>query len=179
MTPGAWAIRHLICLVTPIINIYGLGVGMSTVKKFWAGRGWGLTPGLWTTMHLIRLVTPLPAQYFLTVDIPTPKPYIFMIGVTRRIKCIVVHKHVSQVSKWAIINGTMCEDILSWVKLWYHVCRYSIMSVVMVPCVQIFNHAWKNVNNMASHRLRILAIFLTFLEINSHIMAHIEADGHI
>jgi hypothetical protein len=58
--------------------------------------------------------------------------------------------HVSQVSKWAIINGTMCEDILSWVKLWYHVCRYSIMSVVMVPCVQIFNHAWKNVNNMAS-----------------------------
>jgi hypothetical protein len=25
----------------------------------------------------------------------------------------------------------------------------------------------------------ILAIFFTFLEINSHIMAHIEADGHI
>jgi hypothetical protein len=26
---------------------------------------------------------PLPAQKFLTVDIPTPKPYIFMNGVTR------------------------------------------------------------------------------------------------
>ena len=34
---------------------------------------------------------PLPAQNFLMVEIPTPKPYIFMIGVTRRIKCIVVH----------------------------------------------------------------------------------------
>jgi hypothetical protein len=30
-------------------------------------------------------------QNFLTVEIPTPKPYIFMIGVTRRIKCLVVH----------------------------------------------------------------------------------------
>ena len=69
--------------------------------------------------------------------------------------------HVSQVSKWAIINGTMCEDILSWVKLWYHVCRYSIMSVVMVPCVQIFNHAWKNVNNMAS--MGVWISFFSFL----------------
>jgi hypothetical protein len=30
-------------------------------------------------------------ENFLTVEIPTPKPFIFMIGVTRRIKCIVVH----------------------------------------------------------------------------------------
>ena len=31
---------HLICLVTLIINIYGLGVGISTIKKFTSGRGW-------------------------------------------------------------------------------------------------------------------------------------------
>jgi hypothetical protein len=42
--PGAWAIRHLICLVALIINIYGLRVGISTTKKFTSGRGWGMTP---------------------------------------------------------------------------------------------------------------------------------------
>jgi hypothetical protein len=40
----ALAIRHLICLVTLIINIYGLRVGISTIKKFTSGRGWGMTP---------------------------------------------------------------------------------------------------------------------------------------
>ena len=44
MIPGARAITHLICLVTLIINIYGLGVGISTIKKFTSGRGWGMTP---------------------------------------------------------------------------------------------------------------------------------------
>jgi hypothetical protein len=34
MTPRAWAIRHLICLVTLVVNIY--------VKKFTSGRGWGI-----------------------------------------------------------------------------------------------------------------------------------------
>jgi hypothetical protein len=34
---------HLICLVT--INIYGLGVEISTIKKFTLGRGWGMTLG--------------------------------------------------------------------------------------------------------------------------------------
>jgi hypothetical protein len=38
-------IRHFFCLVTLIINIYGLGVGISTIKKFTSGRGWGMTPG--------------------------------------------------------------------------------------------------------------------------------------
>jgi hypothetical protein len=33
------------CLVTLIINIYGLGVGISTIKKFTSGRGWGMTLG--------------------------------------------------------------------------------------------------------------------------------------
>jgi len=32
---------HLICLFTLIINIYGLGVGISTIKKFTSGRGVG------------------------------------------------------------------------------------------------------------------------------------------
>ena len=50
-----------------------------------------------TCQHVIssicpnRSVIPHPYLNFLTVEIPTPKPYIFMIGVTRRIKCIVVH----------------------------------------------------------------------------------------
>jgi hypothetical protein len=44
-TPKPYIIRHLICLVTLIINIYGLGVGISTIKKFTSGRGWGMTPG--------------------------------------------------------------------------------------------------------------------------------------
>ena len=36
---------HLICLFTLIINyIYGLGVGISTIKKFTSGRGWGMIP---------------------------------------------------------------------------------------------------------------------------------------
>jgi hypothetical protein len=62
-SPSPWAldIRHLICLVTLIINIYGLGEGISTIKQFTSGR----------------------------VEIPTPKPYIFMIRVTRQIKCII------------------------------------------------------------------------------------------
>ena len=55
--PGAWVIRHLICLVTLIINIYGLGVGISTIKKFTSGRGWGMNLGPELIMHLICLVT--------------------------------------------------------------------------------------------------------------------------
>jgi hypothetical protein len=40
------AIRHLICLVTLIINIYGLGVAISTIKKSTLGRGGVWPPGL-------------------------------------------------------------------------------------------------------------------------------------
>ena len=39
------SVGHLICLFILIINIYGLGVGISTIKKFTSGRGWGMTPG--------------------------------------------------------------------------------------------------------------------------------------
>jgi hypothetical protein len=38
-------IRHLICIVTLIINIYDLGVGISTIKKSNSGKGWGMTLG--------------------------------------------------------------------------------------------------------------------------------------
>ena len=41
--PGSQLVGHLICLFTMIINIYGLGVGISTIKKFTSGRGWGMT----------------------------------------------------------------------------------------------------------------------------------------
>jgi hypothetical protein len=32
---------------------------------------------------------PLPEVNFLMVEIPTPKPYIFMIRVTRQVKCLI------------------------------------------------------------------------------------------
>jgi hypothetical protein len=35
------------------------------------------------------LTNPLPEVNFLMVDIPPPKPYIFMIRVTRQIKCLI------------------------------------------------------------------------------------------
>ena len=37
--PGPQLLRHLICLFTLIINIYGLGVGISTNIKFTSDRG--------------------------------------------------------------------------------------------------------------------------------------------
>jgi hypothetical protein len=37
--PGPQLLGHLICLFTLIINIYGLGVGISTIIKFTSGRG--------------------------------------------------------------------------------------------------------------------------------------------
>ena len=37
--PGPQLLGHLICLLTLIINIYGLGVGISTINKFTSGRG--------------------------------------------------------------------------------------------------------------------------------------------
>jgi uncharacterized membrane protein YczE len=76
MTPGTWAIRHLICLVTLIINIYGLGVGISTIKKFTSCRGWGMTPPeAWATRHLICLVTLIINIYGLGVEISTTKKF--------------------------------------------------------------------------------------------------------
>jgi hypothetical protein len=38
--PGSYHTPYL-----KIINIYGLGVGISTIKKFTLGRGWGMTLG--------------------------------------------------------------------------------------------------------------------------------------
>jgi hypothetical protein len=49
--PGRGVIPHpipevnFLSLVTLVINIYGLGVGISTIKKFTSGRGWGMTLG--------------------------------------------------------------------------------------------------------------------------------------
>jgi len=43
--PGPQLLGHLICLFTLIINIYGLGVGISTIKKFTSDRG-GVCPPL-------------------------------------------------------------------------------------------------------------------------------------
>ena len=42
--PGPQLLGHLICLFTLIINIYGLGLVISTIIKFTSGWGWGMTP---------------------------------------------------------------------------------------------------------------------------------------
>ena len=41
--PGLQLLGHSICLFTLIINIYGLGVGISTIKKFTSGRRCAMT----------------------------------------------------------------------------------------------------------------------------------------
>jgi hypothetical protein len=40
-------------------------------------------------VHILRITHPLHEVNFLMVEIPTPKPYIFMIRMTRQIKCLI------------------------------------------------------------------------------------------
>jgi hypothetical protein len=35
------------------------------------------------------VISPLPEVNFLMVEIPSPKPYVFMIRMTRQIKCLI------------------------------------------------------------------------------------------
>jgi hypothetical protein len=66
--PRAWAIMHLICLVTLIINIYGLGWGSRSHFLYRFPNGVGLSPGnkkCW--MHNFTLAsTPIPNIKFLS-----------------------------------------------------------------------------------------------------------------
>jgi hypothetical protein len=73
--PGTQLLRHLICLFTLIINIYSLGVGISTIIKFTSGRGWGMTTRAWAIRHLICLVTLIINIYGLRVGISTIKKF--------------------------------------------------------------------------------------------------------
>jgi hypothetical protein len=57
--PPGWGMGHLICLFTLIINIYGLGLVISTIIKFTSGRGWGMTP-----QGLSYKAFNLPSQFF-------------------------------------------------------------------------------------------------------------------
>ena len=66
---------HLICLFTLIINIYGLGVGISTILKFTSGRGGVRPPGALAIRHLICLVTLIINIYGLGVGISTIKRF--------------------------------------------------------------------------------------------------------
>ena len=75
MTPATWAIRHLICLFTLIINIYGLGVGISTIKMFTSGRGGVWPPRAWAIRHLICIVTLIINIYGLGMGISTIKKF--------------------------------------------------------------------------------------------------------
>jgi hypothetical protein len=59
-----------------IINIYGLGVGIPTIKKFTSSRGWGIPRDL-AIRNLICLVTLIINIYGLGEEISTP--YIAMI----------------------------------------------------------------------------------------------------
>jgi hypothetical protein len=49
-------VRGVIPLVTLIINIYGLGVGISIIKKFTSGRGWGMTTRASAIRYFIHLL---------------------------------------------------------------------------------------------------------------------------
>jgi hypothetical protein len=80
--PGPQLLGHLICLFTLIINIYGLEVGISTIKKFTSVRGWGIIFMIRVTRKIKCLIAqaqgviphPLPEVNFIMVKIPTPKP---------------------------------------------------------------------------------------------------------
>jgi hypothetical protein len=71
--PGPQLLGHLICLLILIINIYGLGVGISTINKFTSGRGGVWAPGDRAIRHLICLVTLIINIYGLGVGISTIK----------------------------------------------------------------------------------------------------------
>ena len=73
--PHTSILGHFICLFTRIINIYGLGEGISTIKKFTSGRGWGMTPGAWAIRYLICLVTLIINIYGLGMGISTIKKF--------------------------------------------------------------------------------------------------------
>jgi hypothetical protein len=98
-----------------IINIYGLGVGIATIKKFTSGSGWDMTPGPKPYIFMIRMTRqikcliaqapgviphPLPEVNFIIVEIPTPKPYIFMIRVTRQMRCLIAHAPLDHKYIW-------------------------------------------------------------------------------
>ena len=67
--PGFQLLGHLICLFTVIINIYGLGVGISTIKKFTSGMGWGMTPRARVIRYLICLVSHPDHKYIWIRDV--------------------------------------------------------------------------------------------------------------
>jgi hypothetical protein len=52
---------------------------------------------------------PLTEVNFLMVDIPTPKPYIFMIRVTRQIKCLIAQALVVIPHPLPEVNFIMVE----------------------------------------------------------------------
>ena len=68
--PQVSTLGAFICLFTLIINIYGLGVGISTIKKFTSGRGWGMT-----TQGLSYKVFNLPSH-------PDNKYILFRVGIS-------------------------------------------------------------------------------------------------
>jgi hypothetical protein len=57
-----------------------IGLGISTIKKFTSGMGWGMTPRVRVIRYLICLVSHPDHKYIW---------YILMIRVTRQLKCII------------------------------------------------------------------------------------------
>jgi hypothetical protein len=78
--PRPQLLGHLICLFTLIINIYGLGVGISTIIKLTSGRGGVWPPRAWAIGHLICLVTLIINIYGLRVGISTIKMFTSGMG---------------------------------------------------------------------------------------------------
>jgi hypothetical protein len=63
----------------PEVN-YGLGVGISTIKKFTSGRGWGITPGALAIKQLICLVTLIINIYGLREGFSTIIKFTSVVG---------------------------------------------------------------------------------------------------
>jgi hypothetical protein len=59
--------------------------------------------GPWFICHL------LPEVNFLMVEIPSPKPYIFMIRVTRQIKCLIAKAREGVIPPSPEVNFLMVE----------------------------------------------------------------------
>jgi hypothetical protein len=57
---------------------------------------------------------PLPEVNFLMVEIPTPKPYIFMIRVTRQIKCLIAQAPGGYTPPLPEVNFLMVAGLNSW-----------------------------------------------------------------
>ena len=123
---------HLICLVTLIINIYGLGVGISTIKKFTSGRGWVWPWGL--SYNAFNLpIHPDHKYIWFRVGISVTFFLRFPSGVglsSRDKKCWM---HNFTMASPPIPNIKFLSFVVSEKCVILKICTFSNNSVIMLP----------------------------------------------